>query len=330
MRPDEANTLPYLWKCGNAHAWSSSFAFLESLRAYALKVFSLESTVPIVSCHLLPLVHFPRLYFDCFFFGWSHHRILQRRQQHFVPAMPYSDNLYSAPTDNSDAESFSDELSPTDGYFRREVPSGAMVPDPSQASRDNKSVEDKVLIPTYRPGASTNSGEASGTTNSPTLAQLHPHTSHHYASPTTNTASNPAPIRSPPSSSASNTPSSPRSSRRTDPLHPSLAPVMGVPPPAYSPSPISPQAPQGRSYNTFDRQQPQQEHQQQQGEHLEDHRLSRDPESMGRPYGAGSSNEDPHESTPLYARVERNPRRRVIFQKILFVALVFAVMAACL
>jgi hypothetical protein len=44
--------------------------------------------------------------------------------------MPYSDNLYSA--DDSDTESFSDELSPTDGYFmQRDHPQGVMVPDPS-------------------------------------------------------------------------------------------------------------------------------------------------------------------------------------------------------
>jgi hypothetical protein len=52
-RPIPYLTLPY-GSVGMPHAWSSSFAFLESLRAYALQVFSLESTVPI----LLSLVTF--------------------------------------------------------------------------------------------------------------------------------------------------------------------------------------------------------------------------------------------------------------------------------
>ena len=44
--------------------------------------------------------------------------------------MPYADNLYSA--DESDAESFSNELSPTDGYFsNREQSRNVVVLDPS-------------------------------------------------------------------------------------------------------------------------------------------------------------------------------------------------------
>ena len=44
--------------------------------------------------------------------------------------MPYTDNLYSA--DDSDVESFSNELSPTDGYFSNSRPSsGCDGPDPS-------------------------------------------------------------------------------------------------------------------------------------------------------------------------------------------------------
>lgn len=54
--------------------------------------------------------------------------------------MPRSDNLYSA--DDSDAESFSDELSPTDGYFtNRAHPQDVMVRDPTTESRNSKAEE---------------------------------------------------------------------------------------------------------------------------------------------------------------------------------------------
>src|SRR4051812_5721699 len=87
-----------------------------------------------------------------------------------MSGLPYSDNLYSA-NDESDAESFSDELSPADGYFnRRDMPTNELVPDPSQ--EDSKTAEDKVLIP--RREARQNSEIGSRATNSPTLSQLYP------------------------------------------------------------------------------------------------------------------------------------------------------------
>jgi hypothetical protein len=50
------------------------------------------------------------------------------------------DNLYSA--DDSDAESFSNELSPTDGYFtNRDHRQNVMVPDPSLENQSLKAQE---------------------------------------------------------------------------------------------------------------------------------------------------------------------------------------------
>jgi hypothetical protein len=52
--------------------------------------------------------------------------------------MPYTGSLYSA--DDSDIESFSDELSPTDGYFtRRDHPQEVMIQDPSLEANQSTS-----------------------------------------------------------------------------------------------------------------------------------------------------------------------------------------------
>jgi hypothetical protein len=233
------------------------------------------------------------------------------RQQQLMPAMPFSDDLYSADVDYPDVDypdvdSFSDELSPADGYFERAMPSGAMVPDPSQVS-DDKTVEDKVLI--TRPEPRMGSGSSSRPTNSPTLEQLHP--THNNASAV--------------SSPTVGSPVAPRSFNR---IHPDAL-IMGAiaPPPAYSASPVptsshassSPQSPQDhRSYNTF--QQPHLEHRLEQG-----FLPTRDPQNMGRPEG------EPNEEAPLVGiRVERKSRRRTVLRKLLFAALVLTVMTSVL
>ena len=214
--------------------------------------------------------------------------------------MPYSDNLYSANDDESDNESFSNELSPTDGFFnRRPMSPSHMVPDPSLDRKDREE-EDKVLIP--RNETRNESGSASRSTTSPTLEQLFP--SQNYASSQSN--NRPAP---PPTSS--NTPSSPSSYRRTDnnvfsaPNH-----SMQGPPPAYTPSSpttSSHSTHNNRSYSTFEPRRLEQG-------------LASEPQSMGRPA------EDPDETTPLSENpVRKLSRRRLFIKKSLFVALVIAV-----
>ena len=222
--------------------------------------------------------------------------------------MPYSDNLYSADTDDegaNDNESFSNELSPTDGFFNPSPMSPHhMVPDPS-LDRKHAPEEDKVLIP--RNETRNESGSASRSTASPALEQLFP--SQNRAS--SQSDNHPAP---PPPSS--NTPSSPSSYRRsnnnnnnnnifTAPNH-----SMQGPPPAYTPSSpttSSHSTNNNRSYSTFE------PHRTEQG-------VAPEPQSMGRPAG------DPEENTPLiYTLIRKPSRRRLCIKHGLFIALVIAV-----
>ena len=205
-----------------------------------------------------------------------------------------------------------DELSPADGFFGRDNPLNAMVPDPSQPS-DDKTVEDKVLI--SRPEPRTGSGSSSIPANSPTLEQLLP--AHNNASAVSSTYGTSSPT-------ANNT-SAPRSFGR---IHPDALIMSGLPPPpAYSPSPSSsapqtlplPQSPQDSgSYNTFGERRL--EHQLEQG-----YLPTRQPETMGRPEG------EPNEATPLAGgQVKRSSHRRTLIRKILFVALVLTVLISIL
>lgn len=226
--------------------------------------------------------------------------------------MPFSDDLYSADANDPDGESMNDELSPADGFFGRDNPLNAMVPDPSQPS-DDKTVEDKVLITS--PGPQTGSGGSSLPANSPTLEQLLP--AHNNASAVSSTYGTSSPA-------ANNTPAA-RSFGR---IHPDALIMSGLPPPpAYSPSPSSsapqtlplPQSPQdSRSYNTF-------------GERRLEHHLEqgflpiREPETMGTPEG------EPNEATPLAGgQIKRSSHRRSVIKKILFVALALAVLTSIL
>ena len=214
--------------------------------------------------------------------------------------MPYSDNLYSANDDESDNESFSNELSPTDGFFNQSPMSPShMVPDPSLDRKDREE-EDKVLIP--RNETRNESGSASRSTTSPTLGQLFP--SQNYASSQSN--NHPAPLLP-----SSNTPSSPSSYRRTE-NNISSGPnnSMQGPPPAYTPSSpttSSHSTHNNRSYSTFEPRRLEQG-------------LASEPQSMGRPA------DDPDERTPLSENpVRKLSRRRLFIKKSLFVALVIAV-----
>jgi hypothetical protein len=223
-------------------------------------------------------------------------------------------------SDSEDAQSFSDELSPSDGYFRREVPSNVMVPDPTQSS-DNKDVEDKVLI--SKPGRPAGSTSSSGSANSPTLAQLLLSQNNASTAPMAHVSSSPTP----------GSPSSPPRSRRWDPLHPDdpYNNIMAIaPPPAYSPSPSLSTSPQNlrepqspvraqetRDYNTF--RQNYLEH------HLERGLPHREPESMGGP------NDEINEATPLAGGwAKKSSRRRVVIKKMLFAALMLWIFCAAL
>jgi hypothetical protein len=224
--------------------------------------------------------------------------------------MTTSDNLYSA--EESDGESFSEELSPTDGYFNRGEPGdrrpNVMVPDPSM---DDKKVEDKTLIPTPHPQASTG-----GTSRSSLYPMLQTPSSRPYASPPSSENNS-----SPPTAY---TPTSRMSSRRHNSFS-EHTPLMNIPPPAYSESPV-PSSPGNASqnqiphspthtrnnstYSTFP------EH------HLErGFQPPREPESMGGP-------PDADERTPLSRDKPSPSRRRLIIKKLIFVALVFAIIGS--
>lgn len=211
--------------------------------------------------------------------------------------MPRSDNLYSA--NDSDNESFTEELSPSDGYFnRRDVPMN-VVHDPSMRKEDK--AEDKTLIP---PSSVQSRTRGSSRTS---LHSILPRSllSHNYASHHNDNAS-----RSP----SSYTPTSPISRRRDEMFseHPTL--IHG-PPPAYSSTPEISQSPretEGRSYSTFPEQ------------HLERGYLpGREPESMGAPV-----EQIPDETTPLSRepKPERASFCRKITKKILLVALFVVVL----
>lgn len=224
--------------------------------------------------------------------------------------MPFSDDLYSPDANYSDGESVHNELSPSDGFFERDNPLNSMVPDPSQSS-DDKTVEDKVLI--SRPEPRTGSGSSSLPANSPTLEQLLP--THNNASAMSSAYGT--------SSPAASSPPPPRPLNR---IHPDALIMGGLPPPpAYSPSPASPtpqvlpspRSPEdSRNYNTF-------------GDRPLEGRLEegilprREPETMGRP------EEEPNEATPLAGvQFKRNSARRSIITKILFLALIIAVLSS--
>ena len=203
--------------------------------------------------------------------------------------MPCSDNLYSA-EDNSDGESFSHELSPSDGYFNRtDMPPNTMVQDPSLDSKE----EPKTLIAGRNAQAiiEMNSRSNSGATNSPVVP--HSTASHNYAS--SFSSQNAA------SSSNIYTPSSPSSSRRTDNLFSHTHLIHG-PPPAYSAT-VTPTTnpsqglPPDRSFSTVSQTLLEQG--------LPTHH---EPESMGVPV------DEPNERTPLSSNSIRSSsnRRRIM------------------
>jgi hypothetical protein len=205
--------------------------------------------------------------------------------------MPYADNLYSA--DDSDVESFSNELSPTDGYFsNRNHPQDVMVPDPSIETGPN-TADAKAREAREEAAASSENQAASRRASSelPASSPLR------VAAPTSSNHS--------PSSPTAYTPRSPTSSHsRQDDLYSETSPLLHstAPPPAYSTATSQPELQHfNTNYSTISARQ------------LESG--TRGPESMGGPH-------DFNERSPLWVKqVKRLPRWR-LFRNILLVTLV--------
>ncbi|KAF4625322.1 hypothetical protein G7Y89_g12844 [Cudoniella acicularis] len=216
--------------------------------------------------------------------------------------MPSSDNLYSA--EDSDGESFSNELSPTDGYFNgtNRTPQ-RMVQDPT--FDDDKKPEAKTLIPTPTASSQASTGRTSRTSNYPALSQII--SSGNYASHPSSEGGPSSPMTR---SSIPHT-----SSRRTDRIFSENTPLMNDAPPAYTPSPptssSSQESQESNTYSTFPE------------NHLENGFLPRrEPESMGGPVDRPI--EGPSERTPLSNNRRRSSPYRKLIKKLLFIAIVFS------
>lgn len=211
----------------------------------------------------------------------------------------YSDNLYSA---DSDDESMSDALSPTDGYFEiREHPSEMMVEDPSFEA--SSTAQSKAQEARRQSEARSQGGDEASIT-----------------SPPSSTAYNSRPFT--PSTTAAYTPSSPSARTHATPASPkrrsvdhyteSSSLLHPVAPPAYSPA-VSPTtntpAPAlAGNYNTISSSQ------------VEEGRVQyRQPESMGAPPA------DVTERTPLWTKQVKVSRTRKCMKNCLLVLLLAAV-----
>ncbi|KAI9744945.1 MAG: hypothetical protein M1818_001872 [Claussenomyces sp. TS43310] len=175
--------------------------------------------------------------------------------------MPYADNLYSA--DDSDGESFSDELSPTDGYFTgHDRPQDLMVLDPSlqEETAESKAQEARQ--------------EADA--NSRTLPAQPVPSSFLSTAPYSYDFQPVASAANPPSSAPSSTSGSLTNSFRRDELYTEHSSLLNsAPPPAYSAA-----ASQG---SAFQSEHPNRNYQTISIYDVEGGRLShREPESMGQ------------------------------------------------
>ena len=223
--------------------------------------------------------------------------------------MPVSDNLYSA--NDSDGESFSEELSPSDGYFRRgEMAPSALVQDPQ--IEDDKKPEPKMLIPVPNARGTPRPSTAA---NHPALSQIQASRSH--APPQEHgVATSPA---FPPQMGIVSS----RESRR-EALD--QAAING-PPPAYTPNPTTsssrylpddapsahtPETQSPRRYSTFS-EQPQLER--------GFFQPLREPESMG-----GVAEGDADEETPLTGEESRKPRRVRALKHVIIFGVLIAVL----
>lgn len=194
--------------------------------------------------------------------------------------MSSSSNLYSA--DDSDRDSFSEELTPTDGYFNgQRMSSNRTVQDPSVDSKP----EPKIRAEDFEHLRSTGGG-ASGTS--------HGASNSHPSSPPARRALSPSPINTS-SQHVAYSPQSSGASTPTQNMYSEESPLVSGPPPAYSPNPTSPLVPQQgieQRYSTF----PQEER---------GFVPARTPQSMGGPP------ENIEERLPLI-RQPRSPLHRTI------------------
>jgi hypothetical protein len=209
-------------------------------------------------------------------------------------------NYYSTQDSDDDGDSFSDELSPTDGYFNHGNMPMNVVYDPSQAAE----TEGKVLIPI--PTAS-NPGGSSRTSLYSILPQSLP--THNYASLY---QYNDGPLSPSTQSSVS-----PIVSRRGEAVLGDTRISIHGPPPEYSPVPesstssLTPHTPRAIIYSTFP-----------------DHRLeggflsNREPESMGDPV------DEPNESTPLSTTPRIRSLHRQVLWKLIYVAFIITIIIA--
>ncbi len=237
-------------------------------------------------------------------------------QQHKTASMPFSDNL-NYPNDDLDAESFSDELSPSNGYFNDGGLSAAnLIQDPSV---DDK-LEPKTLISPPQHSSTGGTSRSSLHSSLPLSSSV----SHNYAAPqssSSNTPIGPSSLYGPPP---------PRTSRRPQNILSEHTPLMlNGPPPAYSPSPISPALPEdanGRRYSIFPEQ------------HLERGLPPQSqPQSMGRPQDIATEgapligDTNPAQNSP-YRKILRNTRRYLknILLFLLLLATVLAIMKSFL
>jgi len=205
--------------------------------------------------------------------------------------MPSADNLYSA--DDSDIESFGQELSPIDGYFiNRDHPQNEMVSDPSLDSQNLKAQE-------ARAEAQANSQSHIASSSAP---HEEPESSPLFVSTGVNLSTYI------PTSPTTYTPHSPTSShRRQGDLYSETSPLLhfAAPPPAYSAETSQPASQNFNShYNTVSTQQ------------FEEG--IREPESMCRP-------DDYDRRTPLWTRRVRKIPWRYYFRNTLLIALVLSI-----
>jgi hypothetical protein len=205
--------------------------------------------------------------------------------------MPYADNLYS--TGDSDVESFSNELSPSDGYFsNRDHPQDVMVPDPSLETGPNTA---DVKAREVREEAAASSENLAA--SRPASSELPASSPLRVAAPTSSNYSLSSPTAYIPRS-----PTSPH--RHQDDLYSETLPLLHStpPPPAYSAATSQPELQHFHTnYSTISARQ------------LESG--TREPESMGDPH-------DFNERSPLWVKQVKRLHRWRLFRNILLVALV--------
>ncbi|KAI1780596.1 hypothetical protein F4818DRAFT_396217 [Hypoxylon cercidicola] len=215
--------------------------------------------------------------------------------------MPYSDNMYSM-GDDSDGESYSDQLSPSDGYFASSS-SSHIVP-----NVPNILVADPTLQETSESASDSKAKEANENTLSSSTQRVedYSYNRYHPAGPGSSqgpsrleqqiaSSTNPHQRQHDSTSAHTYSPSSlSRATFRSYPSRGRASSVYSDAPPAYSPGPTpllsstNQQTDQSRNYNTFSSTMGV-------ADIVENERLlGRDPESMGQPENSDFGRTPPH------------------------------------